>query len=192
MQAHTDEEVSSLGNRNSDLGKPAQNVSIKGITVKEKSLPNTPLLMSICICGCKFRRFPEVCGQTIPPGTAPSPACGQRVWKNSFTDSQAIRARSVRRCLFLRKDPLRILGITNTKCRCGTQALHQKATQTNKGGMSDVYLDSGTYLKSFYSVIFAPSCVRVGMMGSHHKILHHKITWNNCTPVILNEKHKKL
>lgn len=70
--------------------------------------------------------------------------------------------------------------------------INQKATQTNKGGMSDVYLDSGTYLKSFYSVIFSPSCVRVGMMGSQHKRLHHKITWNHCTPVILNEKHKKL
>lgn len=33
-------------------------------------------------------------------------------------------------------------------------SLNQKQTQSNKGGMSDLYLDSGTYVKSFYSVIF--------------------------------------
>lgn len=69
--------------------------------------------------------------------------------------------------------------------------IYQKATQSNKGGMSDVYLDSGTYLKSFYSVMFAPSCVKVGMMGNIYKRLHHKISWNNCTPVILSERYKK-
>jgi hypothetical protein len=69
--------------------------------------------------------------------------------------------------------------------------IYQKATQSNKGGMSDVYLDSGTYLKSFYSIMYAPSCVRIGMMGNIYKRLHHKISWNHCTPVILNERYKK-
>lgn len=67
----------------------------------------------------------------------------------------------------------------------------QKQTQSNSGGMTDLYLDSGTYLKSFYSVMYAPSCVKVGVMGSFHKRIHHQISWNNCTPMILSQKHKK-
>lgn len=41
---------------------------------------------------------------------------------------------------------------------------YRKHNQKNKGGMSDVYIDKGTYLKSFYSVMFAPSCVKIGLM----------------------------
>lgn len=67
----------------------------------------------------------------------------------------------------------------------------QTATQTNEGGMTDVYLDSGTYLKSFYSVIFSPQAVKVKEMGAHHKRLHHNIAWNYCAPKILNERYKK-
>ena len=67
----------------------------------------------------------------------------------------------------------------------------QKQTQSNAGGMTDLYLDSGTYLKSFYTVMYAPSCAKVAVMGSFHKRIHHHINWNNCTPMILNEKYKK-
>lgn len=69
-------------------------------------------------------------------------------------------------------------------------SLNQKQTQSNKGGMSDLYLDSGTYVKSFYSVIFSPSCVSIAMMGDKHKRIHHNISWDNCVPKILNEKYK--
>lgn len=69
--------------------------------------------------------------------------------------------------------------------------LNQKQTQSNKGGMTELYLDSGTYLKSFYSVMYSPSCVYVGEMGGSHKRIHHKIMWKNCTPLIINEKWKK-
>ncbi len=69
-------------------------------------------------------------------------------------------------------------------------SLRQKQTQTNQGGMTELYLDSGTYLKSFYSVIYAPYCVTVRMMGSHTRRLHHHINWNNCTPKILRENIK--
>lgn len=70
-------------------------------------------------------------------------------------------------------------------------SLVQVQTQKNKGGMSDVYIDKGTYLKSFYSVMYAPSCVKIGIMQSNHKRIHHKIEWNNCTPMILNERYRK-
>lgn len=69
--------------------------------------------------------------------------------------------------------------------------LNQKQTQSNKGGMTDLYLDSGTYVKSFYSVIFSPSCVKISMMGDKHKRVHHKVNWNSCCPKILNEKWRK-
>lgn len=70
-------------------------------------------------------------------------------------------------------------------------SITQVQTQANKGGMTDVYLDGGTYLKTFYTVIFSPSCTKVGMMGDKHKRIHHMIDWNRCVPKILNEKWKK-
>ena len=69
--------------------------------------------------------------------------------------------------------------------------LRQKATQTNTGGMTDIYLNSGTYIKSFYTVMFSPSCCKVGMMSTTHSRLHHRIRWDNAVPVLISEEHKK-
>lgn len=63
-------------------------------------------------------------------------------------------------------------------------------TQAGKGGMSETYLENGTYLKSFYSVMYMPSAVKIGEIGTHKRI-HHSINWNRCAPKILNEKYKK-
>lgn len=70
-------------------------------------------------------------------------------------------------------------------------AINQTTTQKNKGGMTDVYLDDGTYVKSFYSVMYAPSSVKVTMMGDKHKRLHHQVAWNNTVPAIISEELKK-
>lgn len=70
-------------------------------------------------------------------------------------------------------------------------SINQKMTQTNKGGMTDVYLDSGTYIKSFFSIIVHPSAVKIGLMGGHEKRLHHSITWKYCVPKIIDEKYRK-
>lgn len=67
-------------------------------------------------------------------------------------------------------------------------AINQKTTQSNKGGMTDLYLDSGTYVKSFYSVMYQPSSVKVLEMGSTNRRLHHNINWKNTTPYILEDK----
>ena len=67
----------------------------------------------------------------------------------------------------------------------------QTITQQNKGGLTDIYLDNGTYVKSFYSVIIEPSCAKVAIMNTKNARIHHKILWNNCCPKILNEKYKK-
>lgn len=69
--------------------------------------------------------------------------------------------------------------------------VEQTPTQANAGGLTDIYLDKGTYLKSFYSVMYSPQCVKVADFGPSHRRLHHRVSWNNCTPLILSDKWKK-
>lgn len=57
--------------------------------------------------------------------------------------------------------------------------------------MSDLYLDSGTYVKSFYTVMFAPSCTTIKPMGDKHMRLHHSIKWDSAVPKIVSEDLKK-
>ena len=68
--------------------------------------------------------------------------------------------------------------------------LQQAATQATGGGMSEAYLASGTYVKSFYSVMLYPSFAKVTVPRSMSR-LHHKISWNNAVPKILDDCHKK-
>jgi len=70
-------------------------------------------------------------------------------------------------------------------------SINQITTQNNSGGMTDVYLDSGTYIKSFYTVMYHPSGTRIKMMGETHRRLHHSIKWMNTVPIILDESYKK-
>lgn len=69
--------------------------------------------------------------------------------------------------------------------------LDQRNTQENGGGMTDVYMDSGTYVKTFYSVITNPSCVKIKTIGNHHRRIHHSIAWDNAVPKIISEKYKQ-
>lgn len=73
-----------------------------------------------------------------------------------------------------------------------TLCLGQTTTQANAGGMSDAYLQSGTYLKSFYSVMYSPSCVKISAMGAVDKRIHHQVTWKFAVPKILQEKWRKV
>lgn len=70
-------------------------------------------------------------------------------------------------------------------------SVNQIDTQQNKGGLTDIYLDVGTYVKSFYSVIVAPNCVKIHTMGDNALRLHHRVDWNLCCPKIISDKHKK-
>ena len=70
--------------------------------------------------------------------------------------------------------------------------IQQTQTQKTGGGMTGVYLDNGTYLKSFYSILYCPSGVKISCMGESHKRIHHRVKWNNCTVKILNERYKKI
>jgi hypothetical protein len=70
--------------------------------------------------------------------------------------------------------------------------LEQMATQSNAGGMTEMYLDSGTYIKSFYSVMYQPSSVKVKILRDRNVgRLHHYVSWKNTVPVILRESVKK-
>jgi hypothetical protein len=69
-------------------------------------------------------------------------------------------------------------------------ALGQKTTQKNKGGMTDLYLDAGTYVKSFYTVMINPSSCFIKPMGDKHKRLHHAIQWDLAVPKIISQDLK--
>lgn len=70
-------------------------------------------------------------------------------------------------------------------------SLNQEETQKSKSGNTTSYLQFGTYVKSFYSVILCPSCVKVTMMRSNHPRLHHTIKWNYAVPKIISSRFKK-
>ena len=70
--------------------------------------------------------------------------------------------------------------------------LDQKDTQGEKIGLTDMYKDNGTYVKSFFSVMYNPSNVKVSMMNSNNPRIHHSVKWINTTPMIIDNKYKKL
>jgi hypothetical protein len=39
--------------------------------------------------------------------------------------------------------------------------------------------------------MYCPSFVKVSMMGEKHRRIHHRVSWKNAVPVIIDEKHKK-
>ena len=72
--------------------------------------------------------------------------------------------------------------------------LNQLQTQHNSGGMTEMYLDAGTYVKSFYTVMYCPSSVQIGVLKDPQSDcgrLHHKINWHKTAPKILSEQYKK-
>ena len=70
-------------------------------------------------------------------------------------------------------------------------SLIQGRTQQSAGGMTEAYLDMGTYVKSFYTILYAPSCVTIGEIGYKHRRIHHMIHWNNAVPCIVRESLRK-
>ncbi len=70
-------------------------------------------------------------------------------------------------------------------------SLVQRTTQSHKGGLTEMYIDNGTYVKSFFSVMYSPSCVRVSMLNTSNPRIHHVIKWANAVPLIVSESHRK-
>lgn len=69
--------------------------------------------------------------------------------------------------------------------------LNQAATQKTQGGMTEAYLQYGTFCKSFTTVMMMPSSVKVSMMMTTNQRLHHSISWANTVPMIISEQYKK-
>lgn len=125
---------------------------------------------------------------------------GSKVWQDQLS-------RKAMNCFFCKTDrPFKFSGSTNEDVNAyityGNKGklmftvadicMDQLQTQSNPGGLTDIYLDNGTYVKSFYSVIHQPQCVKISSMGNKFRRIHHKILWDKCTPKILNEKWKKI
>ena len=94
----------------------------------------------------------------------------------------------------------RINEDVNTYCNLGSKgkllftiadiSLNQQDSQQNKGGMTDLYLSAGTYVKSFYSVMTNPSFVKVAETGVGHKRMHHLVDWEHGVPKIISDRFK--
>lgn len=103
------------------------------------------------------------------------------------------------------KKPFKFLGSlnedVNAYCLLGSQGdlfftvadicVDQTTTQQNKGGLTEAYLNLGTYVKSFYSVMCCPSFVKVLTMGWREQRFHHRISWNNAVPKIISSEYKR-
>lgn len=72
-------------------------------------------------------------------------------------------------------------------------AINQAVSQSNKGGMTEAYLEAGTYIKSFYTVICMPSAIKVSMMkGRKYTRLHHRLDRRSIFPRIISESYRKV
>lgn len=70
-------------------------------------------------------------------------------------------------------------------------ALNQSPTQSQKSGITDMYLRFGTYCKAFTTLMMQPSSVKVSMMRSNNPRIHHSINWKTTVPCIINKKYKQ-
>jgi hypothetical protein len=114
--------------------------------------------------------------------------------------------RKIMNAMFMRVDrPFRFLGRINEDvtayCHHGAMGelfltppdvyLLQPQTQQQTGGLTEAYLASGTYLKSFYSVMWCPSFVSIGSIGLGDRRIHHRIDWERAVPKILDPALRK-
>ena len=133
---------------------------------------------------------------------------GDHIGGNNSQHTPSLRRKAMNSFICSTDRPFEFVGRVNEDVNTYTSAgrrgalfltviqaqLVQMQTQSNAGGMTEMYLESGTYVKSFYSVMYAPSCVKVGEMGDPRGgryRLHHKINWHNLSPKILRETVRK-
>lgn len=66
-------------------------------------------------------------------------------------------------------------------------------TQQFSGGITEMYQRYGTYVKSFYSVMLRPDCVKIhGMCGFNgNNRIHHRIDWETAVPKIISSDFRK-
>jgi hypothetical protein len=70
-------------------------------------------------------------------------------------------------------------------------SLDQESTQQSQGGMSETYKATGTYVKSFHTVMRAPSAVKISVLGEKYDRVHHSVNWNHAVPKIISGSYRK-
>lgn len=71
-------------------------------------------------------------------------------------------------------------------------SIEQGSTQQNEGGITELYKAEGTYIKSFYTILYAPSCTSLReLSGRSAERIHHSISWRNAVPKIVPESTKQ-
>lgn len=112
-----------------------------------------------------------------------------------------VKRKAMNVMFFLADRPVRFTGRSNEDCSAycveGMRGrvfvmthnvyVGQEQTQKSKGGLTEMYLRQGTYVKSMYTVIQCPSFVTVRPMGGVHFRLHHHIDRRHGLPMILQE-----
>lgn len=142
-----------------------------------------------------------------PTTTIAFAQCGDFIGgRNSSYGSKIFLSRKSMNSFFCKTDrPFQFIGTmnddVNTYITLGSRGalfftasfvrLKQADTQQKEGGLTDIYKQYGTYVKSFYSVMYQPSAVKVIMLPTSNRRLHHRISWNNIVPKILREDVKK-
>jgi hypothetical protein len=69
--------------------------------------------------------------------------------------------------------------------------LDQKETQSQAGGITEMYLRFGTFCKAFTTVMMMPGSTKVSMMNTSNPRIHHSIDWKATVPCIVRETHRK-
>lgn len=70
--------------------------------------------------------------------------------------------------------------------------IEQEDTQQEEGGLTEIYLDAGTYQKSFYTILYSPSSASLTLLQDRTEPrIHHRVDWNTSVPKIVPESVKK-
>lgn len=72
-----------------------------------------------------------------------------------------------------------------------TASIEQETTQQEDGGLTGIYLDQGTYVKSFYTILYAPSCTSLMNLNDRaDKRIHHRVEWRHAVPKIVPSQRR--
>lgn len=126
-------------------------------------------------------------------------------WNSNIAKTGFRPRRKAMNVFFFNVDrPVQFNGIINEDSTMGVQEaikgnviltnclvqLEQTTTQQAEGGLTDIYKASGTYQKSFYTLMASPSSTKVMYQPAVGRI-HHHITGNLAYPKIVSPDLKK-
>lgn len=125
----------------------------------------------------------------------------------SIAQALKIKRKAMNTMLFRTDKPVKFMGSINEDVNAyvrlqqlgrlffmvNTLSVDQKETQTNPEGLTNIYLSTGTYIKSFYTILYSPSCVKLRTIGRKKTTqrIHHAIQWRNAVPKIVSDEYKK-